>query len=83
MNDIAVLLWFLEKNEYFYKPQLKQPSEEQIIYTVDEMPLFQEARRRWHDAQQTKQADTICELDLPDGQSDISSEQSEEYPLDD
>ena len=61
MNDIALLILFLEENEYFYKPQLQQQPEEEISYTVDELPLFQEARRRWHDVQHAKHVDNIRE----------------------
>ena len=61
LNDIALLILFLEENEYFYKPQLQQQPEEEISYTVDELPLFQEARRRWHDVQHAKHVDNIRE----------------------
>ena len=82
LNDIALLVLFLEENEYFYKPQLQQQPEEEISYTVDELPLFQEARRQWHDAQQAKQVDTIREVDSTATQSDTRSELSEEYAFD-
>jgi hypothetical protein len=58
---------------------LKQDSEKQIVYTVDHLPLFQEARRRWHDAHRPKQVHNICEIDSSGKQPDNDSELSEEY----
>ena len=62
---------------------MPERSEEQITYTVDHLPLFQEARRRWHGVQQSNQVDHIREIDSIDNHSDNRSELSEEYSFGD
>lgn len=74
-----VFILFLEENEYFYQPKPPQQLENQRIYTVDHLPLFQEAHRKWHDAQQKKQIHDIPPMDSPLTTSDNASELSEEY----
>ncbi|CAF4174002.1 unnamed protein product [Adineta steineri] len=70
----------LEDNEYFYKPKLQQEKEKEIIYTVDHLPLFQDARRQWNQSQQSKQVFNGSETDSVGNQFDTDSVVSEEYP---
>ncbi|CAF1492721.1 unnamed protein product [Adineta steineri] len=68
----------LEDNEYFYKSKLPQEKEKEIIYTVDHLPLFQEARRQWKQSQQSKQVFNGNETDSVGDQFDTDSVPSEE-----
>jgi hypothetical protein len=68
-----------EENEYFFKPELEQQSEKEVVYSVDNLPVFQQARQKWHDAQQAKEMHNFREIDLVGTQSGDNNELSEEY----
>ncbi|CAF1641157.1 unnamed protein product, partial [Adineta ricciae] len=74
-------LYVMGENEYFYNPTMHKEKEKQIIYTVDHLPVFQEARRRWLNSQQQNITDEDGTEDSSGKQFDNESVVSEEYSL--
>ena len=50
---------------------MEKAAQETTVYSVDSIPLFQEARRQWHKNQQTKM---VTHNDDNDNQSELSDE---------
>ena len=55
---------------------METAAQEATVYSVDNIPLFQEARRQWHKNQQTKM---VTHNDDNDNQSDLSVEYQYNY----
>ena len=59
---------------------MEEVAEETMIYSVDNIPLFQEARRQWYNNQQTKMVEHNNDNDNDnDNQSELSNEYEYNY----